>query len=717
MTITAAVSESRYAGSGTTGPFAYNYRIFAATDLRVIKRSSAGVETVLAYPVGYSVANIGSATGSITTTAAVVAGETLVIRRVRPVTQEKDIRNTGAYLPEVQEDALDHLIMVDLQQQHDIDRAFKLDETLDASLYDLRVPVGTPGQVVGWNAAANALVNLSAASAASAYTTGAGSPEGIITAAVGTLYAQNDGANGKTLWRKRTGSGNTGWALMQGDLEVFNVKDYGAKGDGVTEDTAAIQAAITAASTGGRTVFFPKGTYLTKSLTVPVNNMVLRGDGCGYGYDSLTDPAAILKFIAGSGPIGINLTGIEYPAAGWSFRQYCRIADLAIYGEGVLDTGVNCTGANLLERLYIKGCNLQAIRLGNATNQTHIRDCALCFNQGWGLRVVGPATTIWSMEGCNIRQNVTGGMYIESGSCVTVQDTVIESNTGTAIKVFWGSSGWCRQFYFKNVWCENNTLGLDIDSTTRDYAGGPPSWFVFSGFKIACLVVTQKYYNIQSVMGLEFRDGYEFNGSTAVDRFVEGAFASYVHWIGPGEPSVASRPVTGNRGSDWVKKQTGEAGYETSGVIAPALGVFLPSAPANADPNTLDCYRELNTFASTITPSTSGTVTLSNDILSYTRVGRKVHCQGLLKVTAVAAPVGQIKVALPFAAAAGAHSHSAISVHIYNAAATWAGSASGNVEAGTAFAYIYEFVGGTLAAAAGKLQAGTEIYLSFEYQV
>ena len=60
---------------------------------------------------------------------------------------------------------------------------------------------------------------------------------------------------------------------------VYNVKGYGAKGDGVTDDTTAIQAAITAAgAVGGGIVFFPYGTYLVSDdLTVSYNKIVLMG--------------------------------------------------------------------------------------------------------------------------------------------------------------------------------------------------------------------------------------------------------------------------------------------------------------------------------------------------------------------------------------------------------------------------------------------------------
>src|ERR1051326_1500242 len=53
----------------------------------------------------------------------------------------------------------------------------------------------------------------------------------------------------------------------QASARVFNVRDYGAKGDGAAIDSPAINAAIdAAAAAGGGTVFFPAGSYLSFSL-------------------------------------------------------------------------------------------------------------------------------------------------------------------------------------------------------------------------------------------------------------------------------------------------------------------------------------------------------------------------------------------------------------------------------------------------------------------
>ncbi|MGO0259323.1 glycosyl hydrolase family 28-related protein [Priestia aryabhattai] len=49
------------------------------------------------------------------------------------------------------------------------------------------------------------------------------------------------------------------------EKKVVNVKDYGAKGDGITDDTQAINAALDSIITEGGTIFFPKGTYILSS--------------------------------------------------------------------------------------------------------------------------------------------------------------------------------------------------------------------------------------------------------------------------------------------------------------------------------------------------------------------------------------------------------------------------------------------------------------------
>lgn len=54
-----------------------------------------------------------------------------------------------------------------------------------------------------------------------------------------------------------------------------NVKDYGAKGDGVTDDTAAIQAAL---DSGAGNVLFPSGSYSLSGTLTPVNNQALSLD-------------------------------------------------------------------------------------------------------------------------------------------------------------------------------------------------------------------------------------------------------------------------------------------------------------------------------------------------------------------------------------------------------------------------------------------------------
>ncbi len=101
--------------------------------------------------------------------------------------------------------------------------------------------------------------------------------------------------------------------------KTFNVKDYGAVGDNVTDNTKAIQDAINAAgNAGGGKVIIPSGEYLCGPLNF-TNNLNLH-----------IDSAAILRML----PID------RYPGGttlGTAFISGFKLHDIALTGKGMID--------------------------------------------------------------------------------------------------------------------------------------------------------------------------------------------------------------------------------------------------------------------------------------------------------------------------------------------------------------------------------------------
>ncbi len=110
---------------------------------------------------------------------------------------------------------------------------------------------------------------------------------------------------------------NVSGNLMQGGVLVINninVKNFGALGNGVTDDKIAVQNAIDAAkNAGGGTVFFPQGTYyLNGCVYVTGDNITLDG-GNKLATIKGTDQDDIQKFWV-SGVNNINIIGLNFDA-------------------------------------------------------------------------------------------------------------------------------------------------------------------------------------------------------------------------------------------------------------------------------------------------------------------------------------------------------------------------------------------------------------------
>ena len=134
------------------------------------------------------------------------------------------------------------------------------------------------------------------------------------------------------------------------------VADFGAAGNGTTDDTAAIQAAIDSRDR----VYFPKGQYrITSTLVVSASGQTLFGDGVG----------------ASSIQIGSSrLDAVEFRST-----QYAGLRDLTIARTGTASGGTAVTFSK--DPAKASGCVqsfLDRVRLDGVYNGVHVRSSTSC---------------------------------------------------------------------------------------------------------------------------------------------------------------------------------------------------------------------------------------------------------------------------------------------------------------------------------------------------
>ena len=415
MTISSPVRiAGPYIGNGTASVFGFSFKVFAAADLDVVRlTTSTGVETTLVLNSNYSVTLNGDQNsnpgGSITLLAGALAtGYTLVITSDIANLQPTDLTNQGGFYPEVITDALDRAT-IQIQQISDIgDRTLKIPIT-DGSL-NMELPPaaerantflsfdanGLPSVVTAGSSGAPATITRQVFSGTGSQTvfTLASDPGALGNSAqvyIGGVYQQrstytiagttltfssapvagtgniefvnfltsNIGSTSADLVTYTpTGTGAVARSAASKFGETVSVKDFGAVGDGVADDTAAIQAAITyAASTinsaSGMEVLLPTGTYLISSRITLPNRVGLRGaNGRGTVIKPHSSFADSYMFHAVNGTSsmfgsylsdmhidarGKNMSAVVYSQA---WQETCGMYKVVVQFDGTTNYGV-----------------------------------------------------------------------------------------------------------------------------------------------------------------------------------------------------------------------------------------------------------------------------------------------------------------------------------------------------------------------------------------
>lgn len=507
MTVSSTVRRAGpFVGNDSASAFPFAFKVFSAADVYVVRlNTTTGVEQVLALTADYTVsvnadqhANPG---GTVTLTGGALAtGYALTITSNILPLQQTDLTNQGGFYPSVINNALDKLTVLIQQALERLDRALSVPLSSDTGL-DTELPPPIANHFLAWNDAADGLQSLNVQGLATivafgtahadifdgdgvttqfALTSSPGSLNNLdvsiggVTKTPGIDYSWTSGTTITFTAAPAAGTDNVLVRYLQGLpqlgaqaapytpagagavettlqtklYESISVKDFGAVGDGVADDTVAMQNAITYANTGKGKVYFPQGKYLygtTLTLTEHSSGILGAGGGNCVNSSPSTDAPTTLVY-SGAGPairvkgmncrledfrltsdtaraalsFDISRPGIRIEADDTSTGRAdrCHVHSVRVDkqpGDGILTVGP--VTASQITDCDVISCKGFGIRLdaGNYTGLTRtypsypgliaINDCRTYFCGGHGVAVSNPLTVTQANMGIRININ------------------------------------------------------------------------------------------------------------------------------------------------------------------------------------------------------------------------------------------------------------------------------------------------------------------------
>ncbi len=347
-------------------------------------------------------------------------------------------------------------------------------------------------------------------------------------------------------------------------VALHSVKDYGAIGDGVTDDSVAITALCNSVNaSGGGVVYFSTGTYKLNVYLPLYPNMTFRGDGPG---SILTCPTYIV--LRGAG------------ASTWSNiviqKMTIICTSTANVTDGVIDFNGQSVSDILMEDLVIKSASgqIDAIHfngaVGNKVNNLRINRCSIPVCTRIAIEINGfdkVGSNNITVSNCTILKPASMGIFFNGGcnGVICKENYILGNNTSVNGIEMSGSN-------LSDITIEGNRFSGGFSSMMISMVGTPPAAsnnvLITANRSIGTVTGGIRLWNFlgghfsNNVLNMTDRVGIETNGGNNCRIF-------------------GNRLVTNNNLVVYVKTATGviiSDNYLDNFLCATPLGVVMPES-------------------------------------------------------------------------------------------------------------------------------------------